>query len=213
MKRALSVLLAAVMLLTMIPFGVLAAEEDSTDRYIVIARACEAFPEYATTIRGESASTYGLARSSGEKELVVEETRAYSDNITISYLGYSDGTAYILQNTYTCDRTTTATEVVESAKINYTCTLGMYSSYNDEQVIVKGVKYQIYTNGYDSILSQGTITKDTSYRSAYVSVKYNEDSSGYAYISYDIDFTNPGNPPDEIIFRFYVGGNACSFRT
>lgn len=44
MKRFLSAIFAAVLLLTMLPFGAFAAEDKSSERDKLIAQACEVFP-------------------------------------------------------------------------------------------------------------------------------------------------------------------------
>lgn len=48
MKRFLSAIFAAVLLLTMLPFGAFAAEDKSSERDKLIAQACEVFRNMPT---------------------------------------------------------------------------------------------------------------------------------------------------------------------
>lgn len=72
MKKCLSMILAFVMMLTMLPMGVLAAEEGNTERDAIIAQACEVFPEYAAMIRGEISSLLSLTTLANHPGLFIK---------------------------------------------------------------------------------------------------------------------------------------------
>ena len=79
MRKYLAMLLAAVMLLTMMPLGAAATETDTSERDELIALASEFFPEYANQICEERIGTYAVSRGLGQRELVVTESRSVSD--------------------------------------------------------------------------------------------------------------------------------------
>lgn len=158
MRKYLAMLLAAVMLLTMMPLGAAATETDTSERDELIALASEVFPEYANQICEERIGTYAVSRGLGQRELVVTESRSVSDTETLIYSEYSDGivllTDYDFEKEVTyVDRQTGAGITTTTVDIKATCTgVSGYCKLDD-------VVYSLVSSSYDMIHDKGTASR------------------------------------------------------
>ena len=194
MKKALSLLLATVLLLSLLPTPTYAAESDSSVREQWIQLACEAFPEYEDNIRG-TVSTYSrtIVELETTPEVVFCETREISETETVTYAQYSDGRSIIIGGKAAARLTAAPTQSNFAGGIDYTITYTVVPTDTDNfdgifQVI--DFKCRVMPATYDSILNIGTPSVN------YSSIcKYNvypgnltETASSPANVNYSITF-------------------------
>lgn len=199
MKRFLSAIFAAVLLLTMLPFGAFAAEDKSSERDKLIAQACEVFPEYADKIRNQKMQPNSRSHSLEASKLIYSDSRdAPNNGGTILYSEYSDGivllTSYIPTKKVTVvDSHTGAGATAYTINIVATCS-GISGTFT-----AKNVKYTTISSAYDRIDSVGTYKTETTEMTGYVAcalqndtpnpyVVMNESASGSAIITYKLTF-------------------------
>ena len=189
MKRFLCILLSLLLIATTIPYNVLAAENNTSERDELIELACEVFPEYASKIRNPNTSTYALSRSSSSSELVTNETRAISDSEYLIYTEYSDGFTLLTDVDFDSELTVTDRVLASSysqvtLRIKATCT---YDS--SDYFVLSGVVCTLNKTAYDTIDDTGTYTcyGDCSVSAAYTPI-LSESASIDAQISYRLNF-------------------------
>lgn len=212
MKRSISLFLAIIILIAALPLSVLASDAQTTERDRVFTLACEAFPEYASTIRGDAVSTF--ARWNGNRELVFSETRAISENESILYGQYSDGSAIIIDidnqsvefdgtvDNSTFEQFTGGKNGTASFTIFCTDKENYPGSYK-----ISNFKYKIYDNTWDMIVSKGSITKNDC--SGNEELTPNETISKSASLVCNISFYGKWSnyPKLGVKFTIYVGNN------
>lgn len=204
MKRFLSPFLAVIMLFTVMPFGVFATENETSERDELIAQACEIFPEYASIIRGENVANYSLPRGKNSNEKIFEERRDISETASMSITGYMDGNVYIVKQTgygYELDASTSNI---------YSSTSGVRGFVSFEAACtnlsgwfqLKDVQFQIVYNGSDYFMSYGTSDYDKSHTSVgtkevsatriYYPLTFNSNSAGssQAQADFEVYFSN-----------------------
>lgn len=216
MKRFLSIFLALVMLLAVMPMGTYAAES-KTERDILLEKACAAFPEYASKI---AADTAPIATCSAQQErtLVFTDTRALSENDFISYTEYSDGLVLLSDtnlNRKVTYNSNTVTGARTKADITVTATYSGINSYFK----VSNVKYTIEEYGVDCITSIGSPKAYPSPNTSYDNCQYHgytlnqyETDSGNARVAYSLSFRYATIPTAFITscLAIEVGNNAVS---
>ena len=216
MKKVISLCLAALMLMTVLPFSALAANANMSERDQLIALACDTFPEYASKIRGEGLSIDSVLRSTQSRELVIEETRSLSESESISYIEYSDGSVYLLdyyiipEYFYVDSSSDSATSTLYTCQINISCNFnsGAYGHITD-------LKYIISYSGFDQITDVGTPMKGDFNRlepntNSNILV---ETATSDAHISYfmNIDCDDSTTPLD-FTLHIYVGDDRRRIR-
>lgn len=158
MKRVLSILLAAVLLFTVMPFAVFADESDISEHDELVAKACETFPEYSDKISGHlTPGQVQIQSVSGHSsEVVHSESRYVSDDEVLTYTEYDSGIVTLSEARFNASFTTDSTDV--SGSITYvTATLrGTVSNYGCDNVfIAENFVFAIYAHSYDRIISLG----------------------------------------------------------
>ena len=158
MKRVLSILLAAVLLFTVMPFAVFADESNISEHDELVAKACETFPEYSDKISGHlTPSQVQIQSVSGHSsEVVHSESRYVSDDEVLTYTEYDSGIVTLSEARFNASFTTDSTDV--SGSITYvTATLrGTVSNYGCDNVfIAENFVFAIYAHSYDRIISLG----------------------------------------------------------
>ena len=158
MKRVLSILLAAVLLFTVMPFAVFADESDISEHDELVAKARETFPEYSNKISGHlTPSQVQIQSVSGHSsEVVHSESRYVSDDEVLTYTEYDSGIVTLSEARFNASFTTDSTDV--SGSITYvTATLrGTVSNYGCDNVfIAENFVFAIYAHSYDRIISLG----------------------------------------------------------
>lgn len=192
MKRFLSIFLALVMLLAVMPVSTYAAETKA-ERDILLEKACAAFPEYASKIAADNApiATYSAQQ---ERTVVFSETRELAGNELISYTEYSDGLALlssVTPNRSVTYNSTTTTGARTKVDITVKATCSGVNSYFK----ASNVKYTIEQYGTDCITSIGTPKAYPSSNTSYDNCQYHsyslnsyETSSSNAYVAYSLSF-------------------------
>lgn len=158
MKRVLSILLAAVLLFTVMPFAVFADESNISEHDELVAKACETFPEYSDKISGHlTPSQVQIQSVSGHSSEVVHSVSRYvSDDEVLTYTEYDSGIVTLSEARFNASFTTDSTDV--SGSITYvTATLrGTVSNYGCDNVfIAENFVFAIYAHSYDRIISLG----------------------------------------------------------
>lgn len=203
MKRFLSALFAAVLLLTMLPFGAFAAEDESSERDKLIAQACAVFPEYASAIRGETASANSLPQSSDCNEKIFEEHREISETAGMSITGYRSGDVYITHYALDGYELTYSTSNVSSSVSGVRGFVSFEATCSNAGGLfkLKNVQFQIQYNGSDYFMSYGTPYYDdttTQINEDYVSlsasriyypITFNANAAGHAHAEADFAVT------------------------
>lgn len=192
MKRFLSIFLALVMLLAVMPLSTYAAE-NKTGRDILLEKACAAFPEYASKIAADTApiSTYSFQQ---ERVVVFSETRELSDNELVSYTEYSDGLILLSDVTPNSSvKYNSTTDVGTQIKVDITVTAtcsGVNSYFK-----ASNVKFTIEEYGYDHIDSIGSPRAYPSSYTSYDNCQYDsyslnsyETASAKASVGYSLFF-------------------------
>lgn len=145
MKKFLSILFSAILLLSMMPIAAMAAENTS-DYDKIIAMACDAFPEYADSITGKTSSAYNRVRTFSTNEITFSETRAISGTEYITLTQYAGGGNILIYedsditiSAPSSDATTDGTDLVITASF---------------QVATSGVSGVFYLNNTEFIKRQ-----------------------------------------------------------
>lgn len=175
----------------------------------MIQLACEAFPEYTEIILGNNPINANRSRSLQKPELVVYETRSLSDQNTLIYAQYSDGTAYAA-NLYCYPEVSVTDSSAGAGGTAYTCTITMTCNYSYEVFRAKDVTYSFVSQSYDVISDMGDISRSTTNRASYGTLK-RTDENGPAYAQYHIQFSIDkvsGYTPADITLYFYVQSNS-----
>lgn len=210
MKKLLAVFLSLVMMLTLIPYGVSAAEVEDSRETDLITKAADVFPEYADKLLNPRSRVATHSGNPTPRVLVVEKTRSVSDKESITYTEYSDGCillrddycVYESEALYSDDENPEFNEdstVVSSDKgsfykrytINVTATcIGPYGGRTG-YFYLDGVSYTILNGlvNYDSITNPGTARKgancDYANRTVYERTEFDR---GYARVAYNLTF-------------------------
>ena len=216
MKRFLSIFLAFVMLLAVMPVSTYAAEA-KTERDILLEKACAAFPEYASKIAADNVpiATYSAQQ---ERTVVFSETRELAGNELISYTEYSDGLALLSSVTPNSSvkyngTTDVGTQIKVDITVTATCS-GVNSYFK-----ASNIKFTIEEYGYDHIDSIGSPKAYPSSNTSYDNCQYHsysltsyETASAKASVGYSLSFRFASLPTAFITTRLWVGvgNNALS---
>lgn len=217
MKRYISILLVMLILLSVLPMGAFAAKDGTVERDELIALACEVFPEYASKIRGEElTATNGLQRTTLSREIVKTETRPVSENETISYVEYSDGTVYLANSEVYLLYSPHSSFPDNSTTDVYVGSLIITSNLNDDAlIIISNIKYAVVSNSADYVISVGNATSEysASLEHAEITREY-QSGSKPAEIKYDVHFTTADGSdtdPFDVYFRVIDGNCSCAW--
>lgn len=201
MRKHLSLLLAAVLLFTMLPFNVLASENTS-EREELLALACEAFPEYADKIMHNPPIPTSATRSATQNNtvtLVTTETRNLSDSTRLTYTEYSDGLIFLTETEDKYYKEVTTESYSSSAyAVHATISIKGTSNVNQSYFILDNVSYSLYNGSYDEFTNTGTMST-TPYVTVcqyYPSIRAKETASDSALIAYRFNWLNPNDPSD-----------------
>lgn len=154
MKRTLSILLAALLLVTMLPLSV-GAEEATSERERLMALACEVFPEYADVIAADQAPAENRLRSIEKPTVVFTETRKVSNDEYITYTELSNGIVTLV-DLATDPTLTYVSEHMTGTSTSYTATLTGTAPGSMQTFKATGVRFTIYNSSYDRVISTGT---------------------------------------------------------
>lgn len=189
-SKFFAVLMALVMALTLIPFGAMAEENYSSNDTTLLDKAVAAFPEYAEKLLNPSPNSSVFSRSAETRTVVVNETRAISEDETITYTEYSDGLILLsgceLDYESDCPGGGGLNKDI-TINVTATCVNGSYYGY----FYLDGVTYRLNSgiNNWDKISNTGTARKGSN--CLYYNLnKYelSETPSNYAYIIYALSF-------------------------
>lgn len=193
MKKLVALIISCAVLITVFPFGVSAVSDDQQRNSLLNEKAASVFPEYADKILNPDCRVSTNTRSTTNREIVANETRAVSDNEYITYTEYSDG--LILLSDYDFDAESEGVNTVTGLgyrQITINITAWCLSTYYDGYFYLDNVTYQLNDgdNNFDTIINPGTPRKGNNC-SLYSRTSYipNESySDGYAKVSYRLGF-------------------------
>lgn len=209
MKRLLSLVLAAALVISSISFSAFATETES-ERDILIARACEVFPEFSEKITA-SADEFTQQSRTVTKKPVYTETRQVSDREYITYTEHSDGIV-LLSDIYFEYTTNEIGHEISGANTTVTVTITALCNYISGYFKLSNVQYTISRSGYDQIDSAGSMSYggNASLHTAYSPIWY-ETASQKAQISYRIKWFLGPDPGDYLnsILTLEVGNNGA----
>ena len=180
---------------------------DPSMKAYVEGKAIEAFPEYASKIRGDHLSAGGVAVASSMSvnEVVISETRAISDTEYVNYTEYANGIAvtslmaHAGKNTYsTVDGGTYTT---------YSLNAWLTVSGSSDLLMIYGVQCRVDDSGSNSMVNYGYIESgQTSATSAMRGgTKASGTASSPAYVEYSAWFTIEVSTGGEPIVTTYNG--------
>lgn len=214
MRKFLNLVLVFSLVITMtIPtFAVeVSSETTISESELAFKRACELFPEHADTICNNTDDRSRMLTDPADRIKVFEETREYSENLSITYTEFSDGTAFISTNDFyrTCEFGNP--EIVSPYLLHYTCKMTVYSNYDrTKKLVVNGIQYYVDSMSYDNITNRGTIASGSVGHSGHGNNNKDwEDSYGHAYASYYADLPDSRGVTIDAQIRFNVGGDMC----
>lgn len=196
MKKLFFLILSLILVVSMMPVSVVATESTS-ERDELIARACEAFPEYEAIICNENTSTYSRSNIDNP-EITFCETRSISEHERITYAQLSSNGAIII------DETVEAIELIEtdssisnfSAGVRGTLSYKVIctNEYYNGIFYLNDFEYTIYDSAYDWITNDGTMTCNDSVDCAFSqgSTVYQETANNAARASYGLRFIHQG---------------------
>ncbi len=185
MRKRLSLILATILLLTMVPYSTLAVE-DTSGRDELLALGCEVFPEYTDKIMSPNVTlSLGRSSTSNTREVVKSEVRAVSETENLTYTEYSDGLVLLTSVEFPVTVTTIDSET-SSFSSNYTITIKATCSEASGYFQLSNVKYSIIRSAYDTITSEGTKSSSGKCWESSDGYYFNatETSSKKAFISY-----------------------------
>ena len=197
MKRIISITIILALLVSMGSFSVSAIEvgpdaylvEDIQIREFALSKALEAFPEYASKIKGEHLiqNTAMLMSHSTTPKVLVNETRMLSETEMVTYQEYDNGLVLTAFG-FMAGKNVTDT----SSGTGYSSTtMNIWLNYAsaDQTLLVNGVQYAHQQNNYGSITNKGYIDSSSDAGSMAVSAyKRTGDANGPAYLEYQAIF-------------------------
>lgn len=212
MKKFFCFVLAAILVFSMCNFAVaaeLSNDKSEAEYKLALQQACELFPEFASDIRSCSRhlnDPLPVPYGAGNKVKTFEETRAYSDNLLITYTQFSDGSSFISTSDYRRTLDMTDFETISSSLFHYTVDMTVYSTYDSTQKLsVKGIKYCVDTEWYDNILDRGTISSSSVSHSGHNSTNKDWDDDGKpAYASYYADLPDSRGVVLDLTIKFHL---------
>lgn len=207
MKRLFSPLIAIILLFTTVLFPASAAENNEYEQ--LLSSACEIFPEYAASIRGDVASTRALSNYC-DNTVVFSETRMVAENDYLTCTEYANGSIVLTEvssgddccfdydlttNSYSSSSGgTTRNITIKAAYVGLYYSSGTYFKLSN-------IIYTTASGAYGTINSAGTGTTsgDCSILEGSPFVIYNETASTAAKIVYNLSF--------------HIGSNSTDFTT
>lgn len=213
MKRVLSILLAAVLLLTMMPFAAFADESEASVHDELIAQACEVFPEYAEIIRGSGEMISPFVTYSTGNVVVYSETRSISDNHSMTISQYSDGAVAISDLSGFTSTLTDFDSVGYTTRDVITASFKVTMSGASGYFCLNNFKCSIFHSDYDRIDSVGTIScSGATYNSSAITKNLRETATSYARYTIPVSFIEYGEYYP-ISFGVSVGNNKMHYGT
>ena len=127
----------------------------SLSREEIIELAATAFPEYSAKITSFYQSTpTALSQNNIEDTVVVHESRALSDSMSIVYQENSSGQAFIYA--ITCGKVN-STSTSYGAYTDYSVDLHAVCTFSTDSFLINDFRHRCTSNLVDSILSFGTL--------------------------------------------------------
>lgn len=200
MTKFVSLCLAFLMVVSILPNKATASEVSRSRKEELLSLACDVFPEYAASIRSESASIYGIPRTENADKVIISETRNITETQSLTYAQYASGRSVVVN--MVDDSSLFDPDLVKDEFTNFTG--GKYGTVSIEVATnasglpgvfsVTNFKYKIYDNTFDQITSLGTATMSkrdgiaTGSWAYSLDPIYNEDSTSAASAIYDVTF-------------------------
>lgn len=212
MKKLISSVLAALIILSVVSAPAYAAEVDTVTLNDAVELACDVFPEYEAQIRGNNPIQKDFSRNAGNnlfENIVVCETRITEDGEIFTYQEDARGAVVV---TFTHG----STLVDSSSGTGYAyrkCNLVMYCSVSSEILQVKGFEYTYVQGGYDVINSYGSTGSSTA-TVRYVIGNTQETATMNAFVQYYVSFTaNKQGVSGEVqaYLQAEVGDDSCVY--
>lgn len=211
MKRLISLVISAILLVNTFSLCASAAETSASERDELIALACNAFPEYASTIREGTSPYSSPSRSASSDQIVFSETRDVSENESITVSLYASGDVIIIDQgldafpiTIVDENTSAISNVGVSGTADFKMTgpgRGIFKLNN--------VSFVIYYYASDYFTNNGTIDLPDN---TYNDVAYVEISNSTTFIQYNVTFNMSGQPKSAP-FQLYFSDNQLVART
>lgn len=225
MKRLMCMILSVLFVVSFVYTPAAATEIEDRPETVTVSnpamkayvegKAVEAFPEFASKIRGEHLSMNGIASASTvpANEVVFSETRAISDTEFVNYTEYANGIAvtslmaHAGKNTYsTVDGGTYTT---------YSLNAWLTVAGSDDLLMVYGVQCRVNDSGSNSMVNYGYVeTVQTTATSAMRGgTKASGTASSPAYVEYSAWFTievSTGGEPIVTTYNGYLNVSAGS---
>ncbi len=212
MKKLISSILVALIILSAVAAPAYATEVDTVSLTEAVEMACDVFPEYEDQIRGNNPIQKAFSRNADNNllgDIVVCETRSTEDG---EFFSYQEDTRGIVVVTFTHGST-----LVDSATgTGYAyrkCNLVMYCNISSEVLQVKNFEYTHVQNGYDSISSFGSTNSSTA-TVRYVIGNTQETAVMKAFVHYYVSFTaNKQGLTGEVeaYLQAEVGNDSCVY--
>ena len=209
-KKFISVLLAALMLITILPMSALAAEADSAQAEEMISMAVQAFPEYADRIQAKqnSISPFALQPSESAEPIYAQKTLDNGDQLI--YQENLDGNAYVIHAARNDDYKPTYTVTDSATGTGYAyreITIKVTAVASSDVFYAKKVQFTHTQNGTSHIQSAGNLSSSTTTQNSAVIVRADGTNSNPAEVVYRATFRNGRNPLDPDITLRVTGTN------
>lgn len=164
--------------------------ENPATSEMLLEKAIQAFPEYASQLRGENLTETNFMKpySANTNEIVKSETRAISENELVHYTEYANGVTLAAlmtsagKNIYNTESSGPATF----------CDLNawLYCAGSSDVLLIEGVRCRYDINLNNSILGVGKVSKSNSAASPLRgTLKSSGTSASPAYVDYSAYFT------------------------
>lgn len=187
MKKLISSILVALIILSAVAAPAYAAEVDTFTLNDAVELACDVFPEYEVQIRGNNPIQKDFSRNADNgffENIVVCETRITEDGEIFTYQEDARGAVVV---TFTHG----SSLVDSSSGTGYAyrkCNLVMYCNVSSEILQVKNFEYTHVQGGYDVINSYGSTDSSTA-TVRYVIGNTQETADMNAFVHYYVSFT------------------------
>ena len=193
MKKAISICVVIMMLLTMLPVNVFAYDDKALTHNELISLACDVFPEYADAITWHNVNPYTLPRSVDPYEVIYRETRQISDNESLNISLLSSGGAILIYSS-TGDITYTAsTTDINSIGVAGTATFTV--AFSDYSFVLSNVSFTIYEYADDYFTNRGNPQQSNFYRvsnkiNTNTHIRYQLNVTASKFFTFDLAFEN-----------------------
>lgn len=163
MKKVICTMLSILFVLSILPFGVFAAEESSSEHNRLMKAARDVFPEFSDKLESSMTSPRTVMSCSNEpSEAIVSETKLVDDYTLLTYQENSDGNVYVIEATSSSPFTSTYYITDSATGTGYasrTITIRVTATFTSQVFIADNVSFTQIQGGGAALASTGSFSR------------------------------------------------------